>query len=268
MPELGQAGRGDFSPAGLRRYLCFQALVFWGLIFLAWWTYPGEHRFSIRTHTFSFLGSPNPEHQPRFWWIFSLAQVFWGVSQVPVVGHLRRRFSELSRWGARLGAGCLLAGCTGLVLVGLLPDARTEWVAGLRYTEVHTQAALMIAAGFGSGLLIYGLVLLKGLVAQKPPEPLAGPFPVRRAVGPFAFWYAVSGTCLFMTLRWDWVYAGMKAEAVAAGHAIGSSWAEGLKTWHAFPLWENLAIYALYIALGWLALAVMPRYQHKGTTDP
>jgi hypothetical protein len=70
---------GDLERTEIRRYLIFMTGVFWGLIFLAWLGYPAEHKYSITTHTFSFLGSYNEEHSPQWWWLFSIAMLFWSV---------------------------------------------------------------------------------------------------------------------------------------------------------------------------------------------
>lgn len=239
----------------LRRAVAVQTVLYWGLILAAWVAYPSEHHFSILTHTFSFLGSYNPEHNPRWWWLFSVAQIFWGLSEILIVSQVRRWFAEWSGWGAWLAAVGLWLGCAGIVLVGLFPDVRAEWRWGLRYTDIHTQAALLVAAGFGGGLLLLGSLVCYGFIFRADADGYA-----RTALGrvaqPLLFWLGTDGVCVFMVLRWENIYAGMKAAAVAAGRPIGSSWAEGLKTWYAFPLWENLAIYALYVTMAWLACAV------------
>lgn len=254
--------RGDFTRSGLQGYLAVQTALFWGLIVLAWLGYPADHHFSIRTHTFSFLGSYNPEHNPRFWWLFSLTMVFWGLSEIPVVLHFHRSFAKCAPWLSAAGTGWLAVGCLGIMLVGIFPDVRDEWRAGLRYTQVHTWAALLVAVGFGSGFLLYVLALLKSVLQRAWTGTTRG-FPHRRAAWPLLFWVAGTGTCLFMLWRWAHIYGRMKALAASTGRPIGSSWAEGLKTWYSFPLWENLAIYTLYVALVWLALAVA-RDDHDG----
>lgn len=246
-------GRGE--DASWRRYVGWQAVIYWGLIMAAWLSYPAEHHFSILTHTFSFLGSFNPEHNPRWWWIFSTAQVLWGITEIPVVFFLCRWFAGVSRWGAALAAFGLWAGCVGIVLVGFIPDVRDLWAWGWRYTDVHTLAALLVAAGFGFGLAVLGFLTGYGWLRSQGQLP-ALRAALRRVAKPLLFWLCADGTCVFMVLRWEGIYAGMKAAAVTAGRPIGSSWAEGLKTWYAFPLWENLAIYALYVTMTWLACAV------------
>ena len=250
---------GDFDRVGLRRYLGGQAAVFWALILLTWLAYPSAHHFSILTHTFSFLGSYNPEHNPRYWWLFSVAMGFWAVSELPVVAHLHRAFARGRGGLAWLGSIGLVAGCAGLLLVGLFPDVRAEWRNGIRYTQVHTGAALLVAVGFGAGLVTYLLIWLLGLLRRAlGGERRAGEEPALpgRVGWPLLFWCVCTGTCVFMVLRWERVYAGMKLAAASAGRPIGSAWVEGLKTWYAFPLWENLAIDTLYLSLVWLALTV------------
>lgn len=237
---------------GIRRFVAIQAVLFWSLILAAWWTYPGPQEFSIFTHTFSFLGSFNPEHHPRLWWIFSIAMYVWGLGGFALAWHLRRIFSPISATGATMASLGVGFGCLGVILVGVFPDARQDWKPGLRYTEIHTYAAYLVALGYGWGLGFFGLLLLKERIDRcRGPGNLE--FPIRRVAWPLAFWHLAGGTCLFRVLWWEHVYAERKAAALSAGRLIGSSWAEGLGTWHAFPLWENLAIYSAYSTLAWLA---------------
>ena len=90
---------GDMERKEIRYYLAFMTTVFWGFIFLAWLGYPAEHKYSITTHTFSFLGSYNEEHSPQWWWLFSVAMLFWCFAGMVLAQYYRRRFSEDIRLG-------------------------------------------------------------------------------------------------------------------------------------------------------------------------
>ncbi|MCK5863064.1 MAG: hypothetical protein KAH38_11295, partial [Candidatus Hydrogenedentes bacterium] len=74
---------GDFERTEIRRYLILMSVVFWGFILLAWIGYPAENKYSIMTHTFSFLGSYKTKHSPQWWWLFSIAMLFWCCAGIP-----------------------------------------------------------------------------------------------------------------------------------------------------------------------------------------
>ncbi len=251
METLKQWAVGDFRPAGLRRYLGIEAAIFWGLIFLCWTLYPVENKYSIMTHTFSFLGSFETKHNPQFWWLFSAAMMFWGVASVPLVLHLRRRFSAISNGGAAVGAVLMLAGCVGISLIGVFPDAHGRVIGNAEWTDIHEKAAIAVAVGFILGIAWYGLLLLKDRLAGGQSG-----FDHRKTIWPYAFWLAVLVVVGYFLVTWEFVYADMKAAAEAAGEPIGSAWSEALNTRYSFPLWENIWIYSNYVFLAWLSLAV------------
>jgi hypothetical protein len=239
----------------LPRYAVLKAAVFWTLILLAWLSYPAENRYSIMSHTFSFLGSWNEEHNPAWWWIFSLAMVFWGVSGVPLSLYFFRRFRVVSPRGAGIGAAFTLLGCVGVVLVGLVPDVRDPFYGELRWTEVHTVAAILVAVGFTLGILWYGGLILRDRFGARHFERAHGFGP-----GSFAWPYLVWGGMLAVAVgnqvRWEMLYTARKAEALAKGETIRSSWGESINTIYAFPLWENLVIYTLFAFLVWFAIVL------------
>ena len=251
MDSLGRYIKGNFGSIEIRRYLAFQAMVFWGLIFVCWLIYPAENRFSIMTHTFSFLGRFDSIHNPKGWWLFSMAMVFWGASSVPLVFYRYRRFAAISPRGATVGAFMFLLVCMGTVLVGLFPDSHEKVWGNLELTQVHTQAAFLIAAGSGLGIILHGALLIADALSRRQ----FGDAHIR-FVGPYALWSIVTGTGLYFLITWEYVYAGMKAAAVAAGRPVESSWSAALNTRYSFPLWENLAIYALFAFLVWFTALV------------
>ena len=255
MDVLKQYVTGDLEPAELRGYLVFETLVFWGLIFVCWLIYPVENKYSIMTHTFSFLGSFEGQHNPRGWWLFTVAMIFWGLATVPLTFYLYRRFAASSPWGARVGALLMLAGCAGVVLVGIFPDARNPIIGDWRSTDIHEKAALLIAAGLGLSIPWHGLLVLKDRFSWIPFGG-EGCFDCRRLAWPYLFWLTITGVAVYFQVKWEFVYAEMRAAAEASGTKIGSHWSEALNTPYSFPLWENVVIYTLFLTLIWLAIAV------------
>lgn len=254
--RAARLARGRFSPRELRYWVGLQAVVFWGLILVCWIIYPTENRYSIMTHTFSFLGSFEAKHNPQGWWLFSAAMVFWGSSQAPVALYIGHRLSVVSRWGARVAAALLLLACVGTVFVGLFPDARNILAGEWRSTDIHEKAAILVAVGYLLGIPWCGALLLRDFVRARrqalPERHLAhGPL-----VWPLMFWFAVVGVAARFLITWERIYADLRREARETGIQIGSSWAEALNTRYSFPMWENILIYSMYIFLVWFALGL------------
>ncbi len=246
---------GGFRSVELKRYLAFLSTYFWGLIFLAWLSYPAEHKFSIMTHTFSFLGSFRPEHNPERWWIFSIAMISWGLLTMPLVLYFHRRMVAISLWGARAGSFFLLLGCVGISLVGVFPDVGTQLIGSIRWTDVHMKAALFVGVGFIVGIGCYGVLLLMDRF-YLPTSKYALRFDHRKLMWPYLLWLTVFSVSAYFLIRWEFVYPQWKAAAVATGVDIGSSWGAALGTRYSFPLWEQMLIYTLFIFLIWFSLAL------------
>lgn len=246
---------GDLERTEIRRYLFFMTAVFWGFIFLAWLGYPADHKYSITTHTFSFLGSYNEEHSPQWWWLFSIAMLFWSGAGMVLAQYYRHRFSEISRWGAWVGAILLMLGCLNIGLVGIFPDVRTVWSNGVRVTEIHEKVAVFAAASFILCIIWNGVLLLKdwlGEVLFGGERQLAH----SGMIAPYTFWLTVLFIGSYHLIKWEYLYAAKKSAAQAAGLPFGSSWSEAMGTRYSFPLWENVLIYTLFIFLVWFAVTL------------
>lgn len=244
---------GRFSTQMLYRYLIFVCSIYWGLIFLAWLGYPTENRYSILTHTFSFLGSYDPNHSPQWWWLFSGAMIFWSVTSIPLAIHIYRYFSRVSKWGARVGEVLLLTGCINVGLIGIFPDVKTPVASNIRVTDIHEKVAILAASGFVLGILMHGSLLLWDRFCAHKSQ-----FKHKLFIVPYSFWLAVVSIAAFFLIRWEYIYAAKKAAALASGRPIGSSWSEALNTIYSFPLWENIVIYSLFIFIIWFS-ALLPK---------
>ena len=256
METIRRLGTGDLRGRELHWFLAVKTLVFWGLIASAWVMYPRENGYSILSHTFSFLGSFEEKHSPQWWWLFSVAMVFWGAALLPLSAFHYRRFRAVSRWGA--GAAALFSGLAalGLMLVGCFPDARGVVLAGYEWTEIHEIAAVLVAVGFGLAIPCYAVLLLLDRFGRKAFRGNSS-WRYRRLLGPYLLWGCAVGLAVYYQVSWGLTYGRMKAEAAATGQTIGSSWAESLNTRYAFPLWENIVIYALFAFLVWFTIALV-----------
>jgi len=248
---------GALQPRELRRHVIVMSVVFWGLIVCAWFSFPADHKYSIMTHTFSFLGSFEQKHNPEHWWIFSIAMVFWGLMILPLVRHIHRRFSVLNGWAAHPGAFLMGMGAAAISVVGVFPDAHGIVIGDWEWTDIHMKAAFTVFGGFIFGIIWHGVLLARAALAGRP-------FPggYRRYIAPYALWLTVFVLALYHLIKWEFIYDEMKAAAVAAGTQIGSSWTMAMNTRYSFPLWEHMLIYTLYIFLIWFSL-LMPEEQER-----
>lgn len=254
MPSISGILRGEFSPRELRMYLALEALVFWSLIVACWSRYPVEGEFSILTHTFSYLGSFNEDRNPGGWWLFCIAMTGWGFASVPLVRYIGRRLAPVAPQGARIAAGLMTMGCAGIIIVGLFPDARALLFGWVRWTTVHYIGAAVLVLGFITGVPTTAALIRRSSRAPHLDAITRSAF--GRARWPQAFFLAESSVALFFLIRWEIIYPALKAAAEAEGREFGSRWREAMNTPYAFPLWDNLFVYTLFIYFAWTALAL------------
>jgi len=238
------------------RYLIATSVLFWALIFVAWLSYPAEGQYSIGSHTFSFLGSWNEEHNPRYWWIFTIAMLFWGLSFIPIAYYKFTRFQHVSKYGAMFAAFWLAIGGLGIAGVGLIPDVRDNFYGfGVRWTDVHERFTILVVAGFLFGLTTLNVLLNIDRIRHRHFGEAHG-FGLRSLHWPFVMLGIVFAAAIANQLWWSAQYEARKAQAELEGIPIGSSWKESLHTIYAFPLWEHILIYALAVFIVWFTLAL------------
>ncbi len=251
-PSLLRALGGQFEARELRRYLAVEALIFWGLIVLCWSLIPRANQFGIMTHSFSYLGGFDSCHNPRWWWVFSIAMTFWGAATVPTVFYMYRRFARVHVRSAGIGAAILLIGCVGIALVGLIPTGHSAVIGGFNWGRAHRAAGLTVAIAFGIGIFWHEILLFIDGFTRKT----LGVHGYWRYVRPYTFWWVMAFLATYFLTAWVFVYERMKVEAAATGRHLEGSWTEALNTWYSIPFWETVMIVTLYIFLAWLPLVL------------
>ncbi len=267
---LARIAVGAVTPRQRNAYLLAMSAIFWGLIAACWLTYPPENEHSVWTHTFSFYGSWDDKHNPQWWWLFSIAMVFWGAAAIPLALYHFRCLAHASRWAAGVGTALFITGAVGIGLVGVFPDAKgdvfTNWAwtvesgegsgaAPWRWTDVHEKAAIIAFAGYGLGIFWYaGWFAIDMLTKRRIAQAANGR--TLQLAGPFSYWTIAFGAAAYFQGAWAIQYERMKHLAAETGERIGSSWSESLHTWYSFPLWENVVVYSMYIFLVWFTLAL------------
>jgi hypothetical protein len=184
-----------------------------------------------------------------------MAMTFWGIAMIPVVFYNFRRLAIISVWASGIGAFFMMLGGIGISLVGFFPDAYGTTFGNYEIREIHKYVAIIGASGYMLSAIWFGIMLsadaLKNAFSGE-----YGDFDYKWLIPPFIIWGGVFGTGLYFQFRWESVYANLRAAAIAAGQPEPGHFGAALNTRYAFPLWENLLIYSLFIFIVWFALAL------------
>ncbi len=254
MEACVQLAKGDFDRPVLWKYLAVVCGIYWALIFTCVALYP-DHKFNIMANTYSALGSADPPNNPRAWWLFSTAMVFWGIVMIPVVFYNYRRMAAISPWAAAIGGFLMMLGGCGISLVGFFPDVNGTTFGGYEVREIHKYVALIGAGGYILSNIWFGFMLLADGLSNAFSDGYSD-FNHKWFIPPYLVWGGVFGTGLYFQIKWESVYAGLKAAAIAAGQPVPGHFGGALNTIYSFPLWENLVIYSLFFFIVWFALAL------------
>ncbi len=246
---------GQHTPTEIRWHLAFLVLVFWGLVFCAWMGYPAEHKYSVTKKTLSALGSFDERHNPEWFWLFSVAMVYCGLTMMPVILYIRRRLMAVSEFGARVGSVFFLVGCAAIILTGLFPDARQPVIGEVQWREVHVKVAVMIAVAFSLGIVWHGGLIIRDKLTRATFAE-QGRFPYLSLIGPFLVCLPVFAA-IGMRIEWDSVWAAINGIASAPRNEIASHLSDATHGLRKFPLLEHLSIWALTVFVVWFA-AVLP----------
>lgn len=259
MENLKRYASGRHTPKEIRWHLAALAFIYWGLVFCAWIGYNGQNTYSIMSQTLSALGSFDDKHNPHWFWLFSVAMIYCGLTMIPVMLYVRRRFAAISGWGALVGAVFFVSGCVGLVLVGLLPYSHGA-VAGIwKLKYLHVKAAGTMGVMFGLGMVWHALLLLKDRFTARcfaVPEDSS----YLKFIGPYLVLVPVL-TLVGSRIEWHALYTGLQAAVRASlGDAANAMQSAMAGRFHSFSILEHVAIWALTVFVIWFT-AVLP-YSH------
>lgn len=259
METLKRYISGRHTPVEIRWHLALSAVGYWDLVFCAWLVYPAEHHYSVTTNMLSDLGSFEDRYNPEWYWVFTIAMVYCGITLMPVMFYIRRRFAAVSGWGARVGAFFFLVGCAGIVLTGLFPFAHSPLIGNWQWGQLHIAAAALIMVGFIFGIIWHGLFLLKDKFTKKTfasqgkgLQPLGQrsrseeKSPYLTLMGPFLVCVPVIAAIGY-AIRWQ---AALAAREPVAALTVALN---GLER---FPFLEHLAIWALTMFVIWFTIVL------------
>jgi hypothetical protein len=237
MAEFWQIFIGKFTSTQLLIYVIIQICVFLILLGLARITYPKENKYSIMTHTMSFLGSKEHFRNPKGWYFFSIAITWITLADIPLNLYIFRHlltFSPILGW-IMIISGAISTICG--ILVSIYTDRDTDrelsggdFVQDLKSGRLHNVTAVITFATFIIANLSVGLAYILH------PSIL----PWFNWVPPLAiFCIVLTGFFLFNAL-WQ--------KKCKENQDLESFPGEGI---YSFPLWEWLLFISLYIFLFW-----------------
>lgn len=237
MAEFWQIFIGKFTSTQLIVYVIIQICVFLVFLGLARITFPKENKYSVMTHTMSFLGSKESFRNPKGWYFFSIAIIWITLADIPLNLHIFRylqTFSPLFAWIMIISGG--ISTITG-ILVSIFTDKDTdrdlsggEFIQDLKSGRLHNVTAVITFATFIIANLSVGFAYL--FYPQR--------LPVYNWLPPLLiFCITVIGFFMFNTL-WQ--------KKCKENSELESFPGEGI---FSFPLWEWLLFLSLYIFLFW-----------------
>lgn len=254
METLRRCMSGRHTPAEIRWHLAFLAVGYWSLVLCAWLGYPDEHKYSIFQDTLSTLGSYDLRKNPEWFWLFSVAMVFCGLTMMPIILYIRRRLTAVSAPGARVGTSFFLMGCAAIALTGIFPDANGRIVGKWDSGDIHGVTAVTIAVTFSFGMIWCGFLLLRDRLTKRTFANW-GKNPYRKLVGPFCLCLPIFVATGYK-IRWGSVYAALTALAGASKREILHHLDTAFRGLQSFPLLEHIAIWALTLFVIWFAVAL------------
>ncbi len=246
---------GQHTSTEIRWHLALLVLVFWGLVFCAWLGYPAEHKYSVTKKTLSALGSFDEHHNPEWFWLFSVAMVYCGLTMAPIILYIRRRVMAISELGARVGSVFFLVGCAAIILTGLFPDAHRDVIGNWEWRQIHVKVAVLIALAFSMGIFWHGGLLIRDKLTRKTFAE-QGRLPYLKLIAPFLVCLPVF-VAVGMRIDWASVWVVVRGALGNTGSPATADLDVAFKGLRSYPLLEHLSIWALTIFVVWFA-AVLP----------
>lgn len=246
---------GEHKPAEIRWHLALLAVGYWALVYFAWRGYTAEHAYSVMTHTLSALGSFDERHNPEHFWLFSVAMIYCGATMIPIILYIRRRLMVISELGAWVGSLFFLVGCLAIILTGIFPDAHGKVIGSWEWRQIHMKTAVTIAVGFGTGIIWYGVLLLRDMLTRGTFSE-SGRLPYLKIMGPFSVLIPVFAA-ISLRLNWEYAYGALVAAVRSSQEEMKTYWDAAVEGFHSFPILEHLSIWGLTLFVIWFA-AVLP----------
>jgi len=228
---------GYFTSTQLLIYVIIQICVYLIFLGLARITYPKENKYSVMTHTMSFLGSKETFRNPKGWYFFSIAIIWITIADIPlnlyIFMHLRA-FSPLFAWIMIIsGAISTVNG----ILVSIFTDKDTDrdlsggdFMQDLKSGRIHNITAVITFSTFIIANLAVGLAYVFHPITR----------PLHNWLPPLLiFGIVLTGFFLFNAL-WQ--------KKCKENEDLEQFPGEGI---YSFCLWEWLLFASLYIFLFW-----------------
>jgi hypothetical protein len=228
---------GKFTSTQLRIYVILQVIVFLTFLGLARITYPKKNKYSIMTHTMSFLGSKEEFRNPKGWYFFSIAITWITLADIPLNLYIFRHlltFSPIAGWIMIISGG--ISTIFG-ILVSIFTDKDTDrelsggdFIQDLKSGRLHNVTAVVTFTTFIIANVVVGFAYVFNPTIR----------PWYDWVPPFLiFCVVLTGFFLF---NWLWQKKCKQNRNLEPYPGIGI---------YSFPLWEWSLFISLYIFLFW-----------------
>lgn len=113
---------GEFTASSILIYAIIHILQISLCLYIAYKSFMTQNRYSIWTHTISFLGSRDANRNPRYWWIFSITMIWTGLMFLPTMQFLFHKLVVISLIGGWVFEILAWMGSIGLILIAFLPS--------------------------------------------------------------------------------------------------------------------------------------------------
>ncbi|MHA1111068.1 MAG: DUF998 domain-containing protein [Promethearchaeota archaeon] len=237
MAEFWQMFIGIFTSTQLLIYVIIQICVFLIFLGLSRVTYPRENKYSIMTHTMSFLGSKETFRNPKGWYFFSIAITWITIADIPLNLYIFRHlltFSPLFAWIMIITGG--ISTING-IFVSIFTDKDTDrdlsggdFIQDLKSGRLHNVTAVITFAAFIVANLSVGLAYLFHF----------GVRPWYNWLPPLLIFCTVLTGFFLLNALWQ--------KKCKENSDLESFPGLGI---YSFPLWEWLLFTSLYIFLFW-----------------
>jgi len=230
---------GNFEKSELIFWILIQ--FFWTIIFMiiAYLFFRKKNKYSIMTHSISFLGSWIPERNPNGWWNLSIALIGQSIMFIPLNLYYYKNMARISELGSLIGVILLFIGTIGVFLVGLIPDNEGyNFFKDLKYGQVHNVVAALGFGGYIFGNLWYGFIFLYDYFFG------AKIYTINRFGWPFIILLSLIFIIFYTQLKWSKICKKDKNKEPFPGEGI-----------YSFPLWEWIITFYLFFHMYYILLS-------------
>ncbi len=237
--SFSQIVNGSFSETQILAYIFIHFAFVVSFLYISYRVFISQNKYSIMTHTISFLGSWIEKRNPKGWKIFTLGMIITGLMFIPLFAYIFSHTLLIFEWGAYIGLIFGIVASIGLMLIGIVPDNENlEMYKGISWGKAHDTIAVISVVSFAITILWSGIMILVNNFSQK--------IEIHASIHlGYVITILVISVGVYYQIRW--------AKMCKKDHTLDSFPGEGI---HSFPLWEWILFGLLLLMTYWIALAL------------